>query len=78
MNSEAFSEQQGLAKLTVIKFNHQSYGSWTKLAMHIDLLAKTQRSPSFGKWCALSRMRPMTTTSRSNSNARTAIKLPAE
>jgi hypothetical protein len=31
MKSEAFSEQQGLAKLTVIKFNQKSYGSWTKL-----------------------------------------------
>jgi hypothetical protein len=30
MNSDAFSEQQDLAKLTVIKFNQKSYGSWTK------------------------------------------------
>jgi hypothetical protein len=30
MNSRAFSEQQGLAKLAVIKFNQKSYGTWTK------------------------------------------------
>jgi hypothetical protein len=30
MNSDAFSEQQDLAKLIIIKFNQKSYGSWTK------------------------------------------------
>jgi hypothetical protein len=30
MNAEAFREQQGLAKLTVINFYQKSYGCWTK------------------------------------------------
>jgi hypothetical protein len=70
MNSFAFSEQQDLAKLTVIKFNQKSYGSWTKAR---DAYRSVSKNATVASFWNMVYAEPTTTTSRPSSIARTAI-----
>jgi hypothetical protein len=70
MNSDAFSEQQDLAKLTVIKFNQKSYGSWTKAC---DAYRSVSKNAMVTSVWNMVYAETTTTTSRSSSNAKTAI-----
>jgi hypothetical protein len=72
MNSDAIIEQQDLAKLTVIKFNQKSYGSWTKAR---DAYRSVSKNATVTSVWNMVYAEPTTTTSRSSSNARTAIKI---